>query len=108
MNTPIAPIYLAAAILILNVQEAKHLQNNPFELIVWVRQLAKSTPVKKIINCSDQLYKMFPPSKLRLHHPQLVRGSSSRTHRSIFNTRFWIILIGANVIYLLWTWYWTQ
>lgn len=108
MDTPIAPVYTAAAILILNAQQAKQLQNNPFELIVWVRQLAKQTPVKKIINCSQQLFILFPPTKLRLHHPKLIPTSATRPLNSIFNTRFWILLIVANVIYLLWTLYWSK
>lgn len=101
LQSPLAPVYLSAALFILNSARLQHRSLEAFDLIVQIRKLPADTNARKLIHCTGRLYQLFPPEKLILHQAKLLPGR--RRKLPVFSVSFVIKLSLLIFIFLLYS-----
>lgn len=104
----LAPVYLAAAMLILDKPNLTDWQDDEFERIVRIRNLPRECKLKAALECARVLHRKLPSDKLLQFHPEL-RNHLFESEKEVFilpwrhfGTKFWVILVLIHVIYLIW------
>lgn len=87
------------------MKELTNWKDDPFELIMFMKNLPKTTSAIQTIECGRLLFKVIPPSKLILRFPQLERKENLEKNRiniyrvNNFSFGFWVTLIMFQIIY---------
>lgn len=91
------------------MKELTNWKDDPFELIMFMKTLPKTTSAIQTIECARLLFKVLPPSKLILRFPKLGRKANLENNRiniyrvNNFSFGFWFTLISFQIIYYLLT-----
>lgn len=87
------------------MKELTNWKDDPFELIMFMKNLPKTTSAIQTIECGRLLFKVIPPSKLIMRFPQLERKENLEKNRiniyrvNNFSFEFWVTLIMFQIIY---------
>jgi hypothetical protein len=92
LKSPLAALYLSAALLLLNAAQLQKSTTDPFDLILAVKKLPRGTAVRKLTSCTGRLMQLFPPERLMLHFPQL----RFKERKRVFDVSF-VIKLGLLV-----------
>lgn len=97
LKSPLAALYLSAALLLLNASQLQKSAIEPFDLILAIKKLPRGTSVRKLISCTGRLIRLFPPERLILRFPQLRLEKNKR----VFDASFLIKLSLLVFCYIL-------